>query len=205
MKSSDSGQTWVRTLAGQATALEIDPANFNRQYAAIGEDKSGQGADVVANGVYRSTDAGQHWDLIAGPWASSTPTQLGTGRIELALAPSNPNVMYASISQPDGNRILGLYRTDNAWDDVPAWRQISIAQTAVDINNFSPGSYCTLCNYSHVISVNPSDPNMLFAGGKVQLWRCTNCGSAPQWTQRQHDEQPTRMPISTRSRGRGTG
>lgn len=181
LKSNDGGQTWVRALAGQATALEFDPGNFNRQYAAIGEHVSGQGADVAANGLFRSTDAGQHWDSIAGPWGVSSPTQSITGRIELALAPSNANVVYASLSQPDGSRILGLYRTDNAWDDVPTWRQISTAQTAVDINNFSPGSYCSLCNYSHVISVNPSDPNMLFAGGKVQLWRCANCGSAPQW------------------------
>jgi photosystem II stability/assembly factor-like uncharacterized protein len=169
LKSSDAGQTWVRTLSGQATALEIDPANFNRQYAAIGEnrldlptDLNRAGTDVTANGLYRSTDAGQHWDSIAGPWGASSSTQLLTGRIELALAPSNPNVVYASLSQPDGNRILGLYRTDNAWADVPTWRQISIAQTAVDVNNFSPGSYCSNCNYAHVISVNPSDPDMLF-------------------------------------------
>lgn len=176
LKSTDSGQHWTRTLAGQATALEIDPAAFSHQYAGIGEDKSGQGADVVDNGVYRSTDAGQHWEPVAGPWPSS-----GTGRIELAMAPSNPNVVYASISQADGNRILGLYRTDNAWADSPAWRQISIAQTSVDINNFSAGSYCTLCNYAQVISVHPADPDTLFAGGKVLLWRCTNCGTAPQW------------------------
>ena len=34
-RSTDGGATWVRTLAGQASALEIDPANFSRQYAAI--------------------------------------------------------------------------------------------------------------------------------------------------------------------------
>jgi photosystem II stability/assembly factor-like uncharacterized protein len=107
---------------------------------------------------------------------------LGTGSIELALAPSNPSVVYASVAQTDGNRIQGLYRTDNAWDDVPTWRQISIAGTAVDINNFVPGTYCTLCSYAHVLSVSPSDPNIVFAGGKALLWRCMNCGSAPQWT-----------------------
>lgn len=181
LKSSDAGQTWTRTLAGQATALEIDPANFNRQYAAIGENKTGQDAGVSANGVYRSKDAGEHWDVISGPWPVSSPSSLAAGRIELALAPSNPNVIYASISQVDGNRILGLYRTDNAWDDAPAWRQISTAQASYDISGPS-GSFCTLCNYSHVISVSPSDPNMLFAGGKVLLSRCSNCGASPQWT-----------------------
>jgi photosystem II stability/assembly factor-like uncharacterized protein len=183
LKSSDAGQTWVRSLAGQATALEIDPANFNRQYAAIGENMSGQGAEVAANGVYRSTDAGQHWDLIAGPWDASSPTQSATGRIELALAPSNANVVYASVSQADGSRILGLYRTDNAWDDAPAWRQISIAQTnaGADSPSGQPGTYCAICNYAHVLSVHPTDPNMVFAGGKAFLWRCTNCAAAPQW------------------------
>jgi hypothetical protein len=118
LTSSDGGQTWVRTLAGQATALEIDPANFHRQYAAIGEHRSGQGAGVVAKGLYRSTDGGQHWSEIAGPGGSSSAIEL-TGRIELALAPSNPNVIYASVSRPDSSRILGLYRTDNAWDEAP--------------------------------------------------------------------------------------
>ena len=174
LRSSDAGQTWVRALAGQATALEIDPANFNRQYAAVGERDVSQTAGADVNGVYRSTDAGQHWTLIAGPWGASSPTQLAAGNIELALAPSNANTVYASIAEPVANnaKLLGLYRTDNAWDDVPTWRQIST----------TPGSYCVNCE-SHVISVDPSDPNIVFAGGKSEsLWRCANCSSTPQWT-----------------------
>ena len=162
-----------------ATALEIDPANFNRQYAAIGEHVSGQGSDATANGVYRSTDGGLNWHMVAGPWGASSSTELTTGRIELALAHSNPNIVYASVSQPDGNRILGLYRTDNAWDDEPTWRQISTAQTSPGVG--TSGSYCVLCNYAHVLSVSPSDPDTVFAGGKALIWRCANCGSAPQW------------------------
>lgn len=187
LKSTDAGETWVRTLAGQATALEIDARSFNRQYAAIGESNNGRGAGVAANGVYRSTDAGQHWDPIAGPWGASSATQLATSRIELAMAPGDPNVVYASIAAPPpstggpGRNFLGLYRTDNAWDEVPTWRQISTAQQ--NPGNSVAGSYCDAnCHYAHVISVNPSDPNMLFAGGKLVLWRCRNCGSAPQWT-----------------------
>ena len=185
LTSSDAGETWTRTLAGQTTALEIDPANFNHQYGAIGEQYDGQGAGVSPNGVYRSTDAGHHWDLIAGPWGSSSATTPPAfGPIELAMAPSNSNVVYASISQTitqgNGNpKLLGLYRTDNAWDDMPTWRQISTAQTDTGVGQ--TGMYCINCQ-SHVISVNPSDANMLFAGGKEELWRCSNCGSAPQWT-----------------------
>src|SRR5262249_28392648 len=47
------------------------------------------------------------------------------------------------------------------------------------------GGYCgpEKCNYSHVISVDPSDANRLFAGGAERgLWRCSNCSFSPVWT-----------------------
>ncbi len=184
LRSTDGGETWLRTLAGQATALEIDAANFNRQYAAIGEHFNGQGAGVSPNGVYRSSDAGQHWDLVAGPWGVTSGADLAFGAIELAMAPTNANILYASVSQgftqSNGNaRLVGLYRTDNAWDDAPSWRQISTAAT--NSGNGASGTYCINCQ-SHVIAVSPSDPNMLFAGGTQLLWRCAGCGSASAWT-----------------------
>ena len=44
----------------------------------------------------------------------------------------------------------------------------------------SYSGYCNQCAYAHVISVDPSDPDTLFAGG-LNLWRCGNCGSSPFW------------------------
>src|SRR4029077_18649832 len=37
---------------------------------------------------------------------------------------------------------------------------------------------------SHVISVDPSDENTLFAGGgeRTELWQCSGCGATPVWT-----------------------
>ena len=58
-KSVDGGVTWTRTLTGQATALEIDPTDFNRQYAAIGDqrgDLSHEQPGSVINGLYRSIE-----------------------------------------------------------------------------------------------------------------------------------------------------
>jgi photosystem II stability/assembly factor-like uncharacterized protein len=182
--STDSGETWTRTLAGQATALEIDSANFNHQYAAIGEQYDGQGAGVGVNGVYRSTDGGRNWQLMAGPWPASSATQVSTGPIELALAPSDPNRLYVSISQTSSQnvnaRLIGLWTTTNAWDDTPSFHQQSTADTMpTSVGN--PGSYCINCQ-SHVITVSPSDPTVVFAGGKAWLWRRVFVGSVPQWT-----------------------
>jgi photosystem II stability/assembly factor-like uncharacterized protein len=182
--SNDGGQTWTRTLAGQATALEIDPTNFNRQYAAIGEEFNGQNAGVAVNGVYRSTDAGQHWTLMPGPWPASSGPTPATGPIELAMAPSDPNRLYVSISQTlpqNANpRIIGLYTATTAWDDTPDWHEQSISAT-IPSPAGNPGSYCINCQ-SHVISVSPSDPTIIFAGGKTDVWRRVFVGTTPQWT-----------------------
>ncbi|HLK51703.1 MAG TPA: putative Ig domain-containing protein [Bryobacteraceae bacterium] len=189
LKSTNGGVTWTRTLNGQATALEIDANIFNYQYAAIGEQRGGFGvnndsADSVPNGVYRSMDGGQTWALVNGPWGVSSQTTASVGKVELALAQSNPNVLYASIQIPpnggsSGTGLLGLYRTNNAWDPVPTWTLIPTSATG-------NGGYCgsSKCGYSHVISVSPSNPDVLFAGGGDQngFWRCTNCGPSPVWT-----------------------
>src|SRR5262249_18016340 len=152
LRSSDGGASWTRTLNGQVTALEIDPNDFNRQFAALGDQRVSNNltdsADAAPNGVYRSTDGGQTWGVIVGPWGASTKTRATVGRVELAIAQSNPNVLYASIQIPpnggsSAQGLLGLYRTDNAWDATPSWIQISVAPTGT-------GAYCGSgkCGYS---------------------------------------------------------
>jgi photosystem II stability/assembly factor-like uncharacterized protein len=177
-KSTDGGATWSRKLGGEATALEIDPSNFNNQYAAIGEQSPGFLAldppGSAANGIYRSSDGGETWSLIDGPWG----TGYAVGRIEIAIAPSNPKIVYASIQRGGSTDagLLGLYRTDDAFAAAPAWTKIPTDQT----NNDYCGSGETKCGYVHFLSVDPGDANRLFAGGRL-IWRCTNCAGSPTW------------------------
>ena len=89
-KSVDGGVTWTRTLTGQATALEIDSTDFNRQYAAIGDQRgnlSHEQPGSVINGLYRSINGGDSWSRVDGPWGALTYPN-AVGRIELALSPS---------------------------------------------------------------------------------------------------------------------
>ena len=167
-KSVDGGVTWSQRLNGDATNVEVDPANFSRQYAGIGET-----IGSPRNGVYRSTDAGDTWLLVDGPW-STTPGRVG--RIELALAPAQPNVLYVSIQDTlDGvGNLLGLYRTANAWAATPVWIQIPTGATDDGSGKYG---YCGWggyvkgqCFYDHTILVDPTNPNILYAGG-VPLWR----------------------------------
>ena len=160
-RSTDGGSTWSRRLAGEATDIAVNPANFSQQYGGIGDN-----FQAAANGVYRSLDGGVTWNPIAGPW---TGLSGGVGRVALAIAPSNANVLYVSIqdvfsspSQPNDGRLLGLWVTSDAWSATPTW-------TAIDATPAS--GYCSSqCWYDHVLSVDPANPSILYAGG-VGLWK----------------------------------
>jgi photosystem II stability/assembly factor-like uncharacterized protein len=162
--------TWVQRLPGDATSLVVHPKDFSQQYAGIGAVCG----DARANDVYRSTEAGKSWHRIKGPWTAGG----AVGRIELAIAPSRPDVLYVSIQRtPDadgnGGDLLGLWRTDDAWAATPAWREIASART---LGATGKDNYCAFqCWYSHVLSVDPQNPDALYAGG-FELWRFDGSG-----------------------------
>ncbi len=186
--STDGGSTWVKKLNGQATALEVDPRDFRRQLTGIGNplspfpfrlcDDPIQGR----NGLYRSMDAGETWMLVNGPWEALPSACFNFGRVELAIAPSNPNVAYVSIQQAlipfgGGGNLLGLWKTYDAWADTPFWFLVPVGQTDDGSGNYG---YCgwdlafnqasPQCHYSHKIIVDPAFQEILYAGG-IPLWK----------------------------------
>ena len=159
-KSTDGGTSWNHNLSGDdATDLEFDAANFDRQYAGIGEIFGSP-----SNGVYRSTDAGDSWTLVPGPWDALGG---GIGRVEMAIAPSDPNTLYVSIQDAiDGAgadaALLGLWVTTDAWAATPTFTSIATGAAS--------GICGGQCWYDHELKVDPADSTTLFAGG-VSLWR----------------------------------
>jgi photosystem II stability/assembly factor-like uncharacterized protein len=73
------------------------------------------------------------------------------GRIHLAIAKSNPSIIYASISNSSG-ALVGIYKTT---DDGTTWT----AQAT------TPNYLGTQGWYDNSITVNPVDPNMVLVGG----------------------------------------
>jgi hypothetical protein len=178
-KTQNGGGSWDLKLMGEATDLEVDPTDFNRQYAALGHNNG-----AAENGVYRSTNAADTWQRVAGPWGAGFPGPPRIGRIELAIAPSNPDVLYVSMQDAapapalTRNGIVGLWKTTNAWAPTPTWQQISLGATDDGSGTFG---FCAWnpppenrkvaqCFYNHELSVDPKNENVLYAGG-IGLWR----------------------------------
>ncbi|MFN0123290.1 MAG: SBBP repeat-containing protein, partial [Blastocatellia bacterium] len=167
-KSTDGGVNWNSTLSMNsfATDLETDPSDFNRQYAALGlQDGSAN------NSVYRSLNAGDTWTRIDGPWTTRAG---GAGRVELAIAPANPGILYVSIQDAnDGtasdNQLLGIWRTDDAWATPLVWRELALNAALRAEAQW---------NYDHEIIVDVTRPETLYVGG-VHLWKSPDTTASP--------------------------
>ncbi|MDE3195301.1 MAG: glycoside hydrolase, partial [Acidobacteriota bacterium] len=102
-RSTDGGATFTRVLYKDeytsGNDVRIDPSNPNIVYAALWQQQQGfyeNGAfGGAGGGIYKSTDGGINW----------RPLTLGLPRIiqaNLAIAPSNPRTIYATVaSQPE--------------------------------------------------------------------------------------------------------
>ncbi|WP_309668131.1 SBBP repeat-containing protein, partial [Tabrizicola sp.] len=179
-KSTNGGVSWNRSLGlnSWATDLETDPSDFNRQYAALGLN-----GGSTNNGIYRSENAGSGWALVNGPTATWTTKAGGVGRVELAIAPSNPNILYVSIhdaanSTPNDNQLLGIWRTENAWDPVPVWQELNTDAIRAGEPRDAAGNPRGQFNYDHEIIVDPANPNTLYVGG-IGLYKTSNTQADP--------------------------
>ena len=152
-KTSDGGTNWVLELAGEATALSVDPTNYDRQYAGLGDPYG----DPTPNGVYRSVDAGDTWTAIAGPWTAD-PSEIGN--VEVTVAPAASSTVWVSIQRRTDSNCLGLWKTTNAWDPTPTW-------TAVPPP--APYDFCVGMS-TQVLATDPANADVVLAGGLV-LWR----------------------------------
>jgi len=143
-KSTDDGNTFTPIFDKQSAqaigALAVAPSDPNQVWAGTGEAWAIRDADVVGDGIYKSTDAGTTW------------TNMGlaeVGRIgRVIVHPTNPNVVYVCAlgraTGPQAER--GVYRTD---DGGKTWK------LALHVNDD------TGCSG---LSLDQKDPNTLFAG-----------------------------------------
>lgn len=131
-KSTDAGKTWKHIGLGDTQAISrirIHPANPDIVYvAALGHPYAPPSgvADLNAErGVFKSTDGGKSWKKVL--FKSNK-----AGAVDLAMDPTNPQVLFASIwevfrtpwSLSSGGADSGLYKSTDGGE---TWTEITRA------------------------------------------------------------------------------
>jgi hypothetical protein len=192
MRSVDGGTTWSAVLGefsgSSSTGItDIAVSSTGRFYAAFAgnagtNSASGLPPSTEMDGVWTSTTgASGSWTKIAGTGSATTPTGWNTagsyGRVVLALAPSNEDVLYILYDNDVSSSCAGTAAVEA---DFFKWTQSTM--TGVDRTaNLPDEAGCLDGNdpfaiqggYDLVVAVKPDDENFVVIGG-TNAYRSTD-------------------------------
>src|ERR1044071_4174623 len=102
-RSTDGGQTFEKVLYKDeytsGNDVRIDPSDPNTVYAAMWQQQQsyieGGSFGGTSGGIFKSTDGGTTWK----PLSEGLPA---VGQANLAIAPSNPKILYAMVAGGGG-------------------------------------------------------------------------------------------------------
>jgi len=196
----DGGKTWKKILYKDDKAgcidLVMDPSDPNTLYASLWNRIRRRWSDPVpedGDNIYKTTDGGKTWKIIN----NGLPDTKTTGRIGIAVAKSNPSLLYAFVDDHNKKRdprpdefdsyerkvqkvVIGaaIYKSTNKGE---TWEKLS------EIHDFFrlSGTYGWVFGQ---IRVNPKNENEVYVfgtsrarsedGGKTwKQWNSTEKGS----------------------------
>jgi photosystem II stability/assembly factor-like uncharacterized protein len=165
-RSTDGGRTFQKVLYKDENTggsdVAIDPANPETVYAALWEARQGpwENASWGGNngGIFKSTDGGATWRQLTQGFSGTV------AQANLAIAPSDPKRIYASIASGGGT---GIYRSDDAGE---SWtRTTTDSRPAARIGGGD----------LPVPAVDPKNPDIVYSASVV-TWKSTDGGKT--WT-----------------------
>ncbi len=151
-RTTDGGATWQQTSSRPLIQdLRHTPGNFNIQYAAQNNV-----------GVLKSVDGGL-------TWAPANTGMQVNGRVEIAVSPVNPMLIFASAEGTLSTTGSDLYMSD---DGAATW---SLVDVSFDNNlvNFLGGQGW----YDNTLLCDPFNENIVYVGG-VSLFRVQLTGGS---------------------------
>lgn len=151
--SSDGGATWVK------------PATLNLSARINDVDVSSDGMNVIVStstNLYVSNDGGATFSTNKLNNSAGLPNATGVGRVEVAIAPSNPAYMYVVTSKSE--KLGGVYKSTDAG---ATWSTIGLGGNST----FNPLG--EQGDYNIAFGVHPTNPDMVFLGGQFDLYRYT--------------------------------
>jgi len=172
LRSTNGGSTWSKVLTVYTGtggpydwAADLEIAVNGDIYASFGIKSQGR--------VYKSTDMDNG---AIGTWTDLS-TAIGVTnakRIELACAPSNPNVIYAVAQGGTGDKDIEWFK--KSMDAGVTWVNITIPlMVDASMDHFTRSQAW----YDLILTIHPTNPNLIIAGG-VDLHRSLDGGST--WT-----------------------
>jgi len=168
--STNSGSSFVPAAGITATAnltfgMDLKFDNAGILYCSIGSEKGSAPFTNISSKIYKSSDNSLTNFSDITP-ISSILSDSNYGRIELAIAPSNNNVIYASCSKKyplllgvsgSLNGLFVSYNSGSTWG--------LILQGSPYLDPLSNGSTVASGDFSQVLLVHPTNSNKLFFGG----------------------------------------
>jgi photosystem II stability/assembly factor-like uncharacterized protein len=138
-KTTDGGKSWTKILKGAnastgCSMISFDRANPQTIFASMWDFRrkgwtfrsGGEGPKAPSgSGLFKSTNGGSSWTELDDKSAAGLPSK-PWGRIAVAVAPSNPNVVYATVEAEMPKD--GLYRSN---DGGKTWKQLDRSQSMI--------------------------------------------------------------------------
>jgi photosystem II stability/assembly factor-like uncharacterized protein len=161
-KTVDGGKTWTKVLfvndATGAIALSMDPTHPATLYAAMWQAQRQPWRLVsggAGSGLYKTTDGGAHWTNLSR--SPGYPRGV-LGRLGVAVAPSNPRVVYSIVQAKAG----GIFRSD---DGGATWRRTN------DDMELRQRAF-----YYMSVFVDPTNSNVIYVPNVQGLWLSRDAG-----------------------------
>ena len=171
-RSTDGGRTFEKVLYKDeytsANEVLMDPKNPNTLYATLWAQQQsfieGQGFGDAGMGIFKSTNGGTTWTQLS----EGLPTIL---QANMAIAPSDSNILYATIAPGQG--AIGLYKST---DGGAHWFQAvkgpsapaGLAQDMRPMSRIGGGDLPT-------VTIDSKDPNVVYTASTV-MWRTMDGG-----------------------------
>jgi photosystem II stability/assembly factor-like uncharacterized protein len=205
-KTTDGGKSWALILQGKnlstgCSGLTMDPKDPELLFAGLWDFRrkgwtfrsGGEGPEAPSgSGLFRTQDGGKSWTALTDKSAAGLPPQ-PWGRLEVEIAPSDSNRVYAFIESTDS----ALYVSNDggkSWEQrdksqMMVWRPFYFARLVVDPTNadrvfkMNAGiivsedggrsfSYTGGSSHGdwHDLWVNPQNPKHLIGADDGGLW-----------------------------------
>src|SRR5580700_5603449 len=166
-RSDDGGKNWTNLGLKKSEHIGrvvIDPRDSKVVYVAAEGPLWGPGGD---RGLYKTTDGGKNWKAVL-------TISENTGVVDVAIDPSNPDIVYAAAYQRrrhvftliDGGPESAIYKSTDAG---ASWNKLKSGLPTVDMGRIG-------------LAVSPADPNVVYAtieagDGKGGVFRSDDKGA----------------------------